>query len=140
MNITQRLTNVGRKAVDEYCSTMNVPMEENIMTSCNYTGLWVFTKGNQAMNYLVRIITDMITMEPKSKLFSVITTRNRGLISYRPLRPIPTISGQMFYTIGRYNYPFLYSEHASNRIRELDHEQPIFHSVEKVYRECCFAY
>ncbi|KAK1238953.1 hypothetical protein MKX08_006014 [Trichoderma sp. CBMAI-0020] len=45
---------------------MNVPMEENITTSCNYTGLWVFTKENQAMNYLVRIITDMITMEPKS--------------------------------------------------------------------------
>lgn len=127
--------------MDEYCSKMNVPLEENIMASCNRTELWAFVKENQAMNHLVGKITDMIMTGPKSKSFSIIgRVRNLGLIAYSSLRPIPTISRQIFYSIGRYSCPFLDREHAPSRIRELDYDQPIFHPVEKEYCECCFTY
>lgn len=63
--------------MDENCSTMNVSMEENIMTSGNRTELWVFTKEN----HLVRTITGMIMMGPKSKSFSIVSRANSE--SYR---------------------------------------------------------
>lgn len=61
-----RVANFEIKALDDYCSTMNIPTEENIITSCNYTELWAFTKVNQTMNYMVRAITAVVAMAPNS--------------------------------------------------------------------------